>query len=152
MSRSGHQRIGPGGHERSVFVDSGAWIAYFSVRDAHHAEADGRLRAAVGTRRILVTTNLILAEVHRWFLFQAGIAPAAAALGRIDATPLVKVVYANAEHHRAARAWLEQFADQRITYTDAVSFGVMTALRCRLVFTFDHDFLVAGFTPWQPEQ
>ena len=77
-----------------MFVDSGAWIAYFSVRDARHAEADGRLRAAVGTRRILVTTNLILAEVHRWFLFQAGIAPAAAALGRIDATPLVKVVYA----------------------------------------------------------
>jgi uncharacterized protein len=134
-----------------VFVDSGAWIAYFSVRDARHAEAEGGLRAAVATRRVLVTTNLILAEVHRWFLFQAGIAPAAAALDRIDATPLVKVVHANAEHHRAARVWLAKLGDQRITYTDAVSFAVMTALRCRLVFTFDHDFLVAGFAAWHPE-
>lgn len=134
-----------------MFVDSGAWIAYFSVRDARHAEADSRLRAAVGTRGVLVTTNLILAEVHRWLLFRTGIAPAAAALDRIDATPLVKVVCANAVHHRAARAWLEKLADPRITYTDAVSFGVMTALRCRQVLTFDHDFVVAGFTPWQPE-
>src|SRR5262249_61952948 len=88
MLRSGRQRIGPGGHERSVFVDSGAWIAYFSVRDARHAEADSRLRAAVGMRRVLLTTNLILAEVHRWVLFQAGIVPAAAAHDRIDAAPL----------------------------------------------------------------
>ena len=119
----------------------------------HHAEADAPVaRGGAAREGYWSPPTSILAEVHRWFLFQAGIAPAAAALGRIDATPLVKVVYANAEHHRAARAWLEKFADQRITYTDAVSFAVMTALRCRLVFTFDHDFLVAGFTPWQPKQ
>ncbi len=149
MSRNDPQRIGRGEHERRVFVDSGAWIAYFSLRDVHHDEADALLRAAVETRRKLVTTNLVLAEVHRWLLFQAGIAPAATALDRIDATPLVRIVYANAEHHRAARDWLARLADQGITYTDASSFAVMTALRCRTVMTFDNDFVVAGFTPWR---
>lgn len=149
MSRSDPHRIGRGGHQRSVFVDSGAWIAYYSARDARHGEADASLRAAVMGRRVLVTTNLILAEVHRWFLFRAGIAPAGATLDRIDATPLVRIVYANREHHQAARAWLARLRDQRITYTDAVSFAVMKALRCPLVLTFDHDFLAAGFTPWQ---
>lgn len=76
-------------------------------------------------------------------------APAGAALDRIDATPLVRIVYTNRLHHRAALAWLTKLRDQRITYTDAVSFAVMNALRCRLVLTFDHDFLAAGFTPWQ---
>src|SRR5262245_14196546 len=135
----------PRGTGRSVFVDSGAWIAYFSIRDARHGEADVLLRAAVGTRRKLLTTNLIVAEVHRWFLFHAGIAPAAAALARLDATPLVRIVYTNSQHHRAGRAWLAKLADQRITYTDAVSFAVMAAMGCRAVLTFDHDFLVAGF-------
>src|SRR5262249_8986601 len=106
MSRSVPLRIGRGGHARSVFVDSSAWIAYFSARDARHAEADMLLRAAVRTSRLLVTTNLVLAEVHRWLLFRAGIAPAAAALDRIDATPLARVIYASEQHHRDARAWL----------------------------------------------
>ena len=83
-------------------------------------------------------------------LFQAGIAPAVAGLDRIDATPLVRVVYANRDHHRRARAWLVKLGDQRMTYTDAVSFAVMSALRCRTVLTFDSDFLIAGFAPWQP--
>jgi predicted nucleic acid-binding protein len=148
--------MGRGADERSLFVDSGAWIAYFSLRDGRHREADARLRAAVAARRRLVTTNLVLAEVHRWLLFRAGIGPAAATLDRIDATridatPLVQVVYPTAEHHRAARAWLARLADQRITYTDAVSFAVMSALGCRAALTFDSDFTVAGFTPWQPE-
>jgi predicted nucleic acid-binding protein len=144
--------MGHGGHGRSVFVDSGAWIAYFSVRDAHHVEAAALVRSAAAARRILVTTNLIVAEVHRWFLFQAGIAPAGAALARIDATPLVRTVYTNRQHHRAARAWLTKLGDQRITYTDAVSFAVMSALGCRRVLTFDGDFLIAGFVPWQPDR
>jgi len=96
---------------------------------------------------------------HRWrqrheggFLFQAGIAPAGAALASIDATPLVRTVYTNRQHHRAARAWLTKLGDQRITYTGAVSFAVMSALGCRRVLTFDGDFLIAGFAPWQPDR
>lgn len=38
-----------------------------------------------------------------------------------------------------------------LTYTDAVSFAVMDALRCTVALTFDHDFLVAGFSRWTPE-
>jgi predicted nucleic acid-binding protein len=143
--------MGRGADERSLFVDSGAWIAYFSLRDGRHREADALLRAAVAARRRLLTTNLVLAEVHRWLLFRAGIGPAAATLDRIDATPLVQIVYPTAEHHRAARAWLARLGDQRITYADAVSFAVMSALGCRAALTFDRDFAVAGFTPWQPE-
>ena len=38
-----------------------------------------------------------------------------------------------------------------LTYTDAVSFAVMDALRCTVALTFDHDFPVAGFPRWRPE-
>jgi predicted nucleic acid-binding protein len=55
------------------------------------------------------------------------------------------------EHHRAAQSWLRKLRDQRISYTDAASFAVMTALQCRRVLTFDSDFVIAGFTPWQRE-
>src|SRR5262245_50279897 len=45
----------------------------------------------------------------------------------VDSSALVRIVYANRDHHRAARAWLAKLGDQRITYADAVSFAVMSA-------------------------
>ena len=66
-------------------------------------------------------------------------------LDRIDLSPSVTVHFAAAEHHAAARRWLERLAPHPITYTDAVSFAVMEGLRCRHALAFDHDFTAAGF-------
>src|SRR2546427_9760175 len=64
--RSARQRIEPvSGEPASLFVDSGAWIALASARDRHHAEADSLFRIATTLRLPLLTTNLVVAEVHR---------------------------------------------------------------------------------------
>lgn len=136
----------------SVFVDSGAWIALLSARDQHHAEADRLFRIAVRRRTSLITTNLVLAEVHRLILFRVGIRAAAAALDRIEASELVGIQFAAASEHRAARTWMARLDDHRISYTDAVSFAVMQAQRCRAFLGFDRDFTVAGFTRWNGER
>ncbi len=133
----------------AVFVDSGGWIALFSARDGHHAEADRLIRLAVERRVALVTTNLVLAEVHRLLLFRAGIKPAAAALDHMTRSPRLTIVFAGPEHHRSALEWLAKLGDQTITYTDAISFAAMQSADCTSALTFDHDFTVAGFTPWQ---
>ncbi len=70
-----------------MLVDSGAWIALVRANDQHHTEADRLFRHAVGERTPLITTNLIVAEVHRFILFHMGIRPAALLLDRIDASP-----------------------------------------------------------------
>src|SRR4029453_2993529 len=93
--------------EERVFVDSSAWIALFSSRDHHHSDAYRTFRRAVERRMTILTTNLVLAEVHRLLLFRAGMRPALAALDRIEASPLVRIEFPGDAHHRAARAWLE---------------------------------------------
>jgi predicted nucleic acid-binding protein len=132
-----------------AFVDSGGWFAFFSRRDRHHEEADVFFRGAAALRTRLVTTVVVLAEVHRLLLFRAGIRAAALALARVEANPLVAIEFVNGDHHRAARSWLERLADQAITYADAVSFAVMDAAQCRVALAFDHHFEVAGFTRWR---
>jgi predicted nucleic acid-binding protein len=128
-----------------ALVDSGVWIAFARARDQHHAAADALLRAALQAGTPLLTTNLILAEVHRFVLFHAGIRPAAVLLEHLDASSGLTVVHAEADHHAAARQWLTRLGDQRITYTDAVSFAVMRSHRCAAAYTFDRDFVTAGF-------
>jgi predicted nucleic acid-binding protein len=106
---------------------------------------------AVARRIGLVTTNLVLAEVHRLALLRMGIRPAGAMLDRIEASRLVSLVHASADHHRVARRWLARLSDQPISYADAVSFAVMEAARCRVAMTFDRHFAIAGFRIWSPE-
>ena len=132
----------------SVLVDSGAWIALLSARDQHHVEAEELFRRAAREGVPLLTTNLILAEVHRFVLFRAGIRAAAMALGHIESSALVRIEFATEAHHRAALGWLRRYDDQRFTYTDAVSFAVMQAARCRAVLGFDRDFAIARFSFW----
>lgn len=132
-----------------VLVDSGVWIALVRANDRHHAEADGMLRRAVAARIPLVTTNLIIAEVHRFILFHAGSRAAAILLERIDASQGLTTAFAGPPHHAAARAWLAKLSDQVITYTDAVSFAVMETERCTAAMSFDRDFEIAGFRLWQ---
>jgi predicted nucleic acid-binding protein len=134
-----------------LFVDSGAWIALRSLRDQHHAEADRLFREALRRRVPLVTTPLVIAEVHRLTLFRVGVQAALRGLDRIDASPSVRVHFAGADDHRAARRWLERLAPRPITYTDAVSFAVMEATQCRHVLGFDQDFTVAGYILWRGE-
>jgi len=132
-----------------VFVDSSAWFAVASASDGRHAEAERMLGEAVTRGLGLVTTNLILAEVHRLALVRMGIRPAATMLDRIEASRLVSLVHATVEHHRIARRWLAKLSDQPISYVDAVSFAVMEAARCPVVMTFDRHFEMAGFRVWR---
>ena len=132
-----------------LFVDSGAWFALASASDRHHAEANGHLRAAVEDGWKLITTNLVVAEVHRLVLHRFGIRPARNFLERLEASKYLTLVHATAEEHSAAIAWLSRFGDQPITYTDAVSFAVMKATHCRAALTFDRHFEIAGFQRWR---
>ncbi|HJQ83302.1 MAG TPA: PIN domain-containing protein [Candidatus Binatia bacterium] len=132
-----------------VFVDSGAWLALAHARDGRHEEADRLFREAAGGPVPLITSNLVIAEVHRLLLFRAGPRVAGAFLDQIDKSRLLRLVFVTAAHHAAARAWLGRLAGEAITYTDAVSFGVMQAERCRAVLGFDRHFVAAGFELWR---
>lgn len=145
MRRDGRATDDPG----RVFVDSGAWIAAASQRDAHHAEAAVLFRRAASRRIPLLTTNLVIAKVHRFLLFGAGIQAAAAVLARMEGSSLVSIEFVTRVHHVAAQRWLARLNDQVITYADAISFAVMESARCRTAMTFDHNFAVAGFSIWR---
>ena len=132
-----------------VLVDSGGWIAQISRRDQHHAKAAALFRHAVEERMPLVTTNLIIAEVHRQLLHRTGIRAAGRALELMEASRLLSLEFVTAEHHLKAREWLRKLDDQELTYTDATSFAVMAARRCRFVLGFDHHFEIAGFELWR---
>jgi predicted nucleic acid-binding protein len=93
----------------------------------------------------MLTTNLVLAEIHRLFLHRAGTKAAAAALEKIEASPLVRTIFADSTHHSSAKDWMKKLQDYPISYTDAISFSVMKMAGCAKAMSFDHHFRAAGF-------
>jgi predicted nucleic acid-binding protein len=49
--------------------------------------------------------------------------------------------------HEALR-WLEKFADQKLSFTDCLSFSLMRREGIPAVFGFDHHFALAGYDLW----
>jgi hypothetical protein len=134
---------------RSVFVDSSAWLAFFSASDGRHADAHAAFARATRDRRALMTSSLVLAEVHRLVLYRAGIRAARAVLARMTTSREVRVEHPTVAVHEDAVLFLDRFADQSLTYADAMSFALMRATKCRVALAFDRHFDVAGFTTWR---
>lgn len=131
-------------------MDTSAWIAFFSARDQNHAEAALLFRQALARNVQLVTADLVIAEIHRLILHRVGSAAALQTLNRIESSARVSIVFVTEAHHSAAKEWLAQLSDCRLTYTDAAGFAIMKSLHCAGFLGFDSDYLAAGFRPWTP--
>ena len=60
----------------------------------------------------------------------------------------MEILRPNQEDELAALRYFEKFADQKISYTDCVSFVLMKGKNLRHAFAFDRHFIYAGFELW----
>lgn len=132
---------------KPVFLDTSGWFAVASAREARHREAQGAYQRLVATGAQLVTTNLVVAEMHAMVLRSHGGAEGVRFLDGLYQDPSHEVVFVDRDLEREAVArWLRRFSDKRLSLTDAVSFEVMRTRRIREVLALDKHFEIAGFT------
>jgi uncharacterized protein len=129
-----------------IFVDTGVWYGAANPRAGEHAACAAALRRAVGQHARLVTTNLVLAECHALLLHRANRAAALAVVRTLRQPPNVIVCSTPDLEDHALSDWLEPYADQTCSFTDAVSFAVMSSRGIRDALTLDRHFAAAGFT------
>ena len=128
-----------------IFVDAGPLIARHLPKDQHHAAAREHWRRLEAARLPLVTSNFVLEEAATLLGRWAGYAVAAKkARGWLD-SPAFTILRPDADDERAALRWFTQYADQSVSFTDCLSFALMTRHGVPDAFTFDRHFLLAGF-------
>jgi len=125
-----------------IFVDTGAFFALYHARDQHRAAA-----AALWPRlsKPLFTSNHVLDELATLLSRSIGYSVAVDRLSDISASPTFEILRTSEEDERAALRLMRKFADQRVSFTDCLSFTLMTRERIRTAFTFDGHFRQAGF-------
>lgn len=131
--------------ESEVLVDAGAWIAISDTRDKHHTVASDLYKRLLTEHRILVTTNLVVAEAYIIIRRTGGHEPAMRFLRSIRESIRLRKVYSDAALEAEAEQILERFSDQDFSLADAVSFVVMGDRGIAEAFAFDRHFVTAGF-------
>ena len=133
-----------------IFVDTGPWIARYLQRDQFHAEAVEGWKTLRAKRWPLFTSNFVLDEaitlIGRW----AGHSFAAARARSIYDSSVLTILRPTAGDERAALGLFEKFADQKVSFTDCISFALMKQHAMKRAFTFDRHFASAGFSIWRP--
>jgi len=128
-----------------IFVDSSAWIALADEDDLHHKEAAAAYPSILKNAKILVTSNLVIAETYVVVLNEMGHREAIEFLELIKASPRILKTYSNESVEADAERTLSKYSDQSFSYTDAVSFAIMKRQKIRKAFSFDNHFVIAGF-------
>jgi uncharacterized protein len=126
-----------------VFVDAGAFFAWYVRRDSLHQIAVTRFRDLEDTR--LITTNHVVDETLTLIARKISYSFAAVIAQRFYAPNPIDIVHTDRADESAAVPIFRKFSDQRVGFTDCISFAVMRRNGIRTAFTFDRHFVDAGF-------
>jgi predicted nucleic acid-binding protein len=128
-----------------LFVDTSGWYPLAVRRDPAHGLLTRALRECIHQGAAVITTNLVVAETHALLVRRTTQHAALAFVRRVDQAGIV-VVRSTADLEAAALAdWLGRYVDQAFSFTDAVSFAVMTERAITDALTLDRHFATAGF-------
>jgi hypothetical protein len=126
-----------------IFVDSGPFLARYLISHPYRELAVGLWG---GLHRVrLLTSSHVLDETFTLLARRAGYRFAAERAERIYSSDAFEILSGSREDEVAAVRFFSKFADQKISFTDCISFAIMRSNGIDTVFTFDRHFLYAGF-------
>jgi len=128
------------GRRTEAYVDTSALIAFLDRSDSYHA----LFRRLFAEPPALVTTTLVAAEGHGWFLKRYDRTRALQFLSFIEDLKPLHLVSVGAEEHAGGVRMLRKFSDQDLTLTDAVGLYVMKSRHIASCWSTDFHLGLTG--------
>ncbi len=129
-----------------IYIDTGAFIARYVKGDQHHDEARETWASIAKNALRIFTSNFVLDETLTLLARRSSYEFSAQTGRLILASRAISVLRPIPADELEALRLFEKFADQKVSFTDCVSFVLMRRNRLTKAFSFDHHFTQAGFT------
>jgi predicted nucleic acid-binding protein len=123
-----------------AYVDTSAFIAFLDKSDTHHA----LFRRLFADPPKLVTTPLVLAEGHGWFLKRFDRVRALQFVAFIEELRPLRILSIGEDDHGGGVRMLRKFSDQDLTIADAVGLHVMRELHIESCWSTDFHLGLTG--------
>jgi predicted nucleic acid-binding protein len=122
------------------YVDTSALIAFLDRSDSYHS----LFRRLFSEPPPLVTSTLVIAEGHGWFLRRYDQRRAIQLLNFIHELPNLKILAFDTQALVKAGLVIKKFSDQRLTLADAHGLVIMTAHRITTCWSTDRHLGLTG--------
>jgi predicted nucleic acid-binding protein len=123
-----------------AYVDTSALIAFADRSDTHHPT----FHRLFADPPALLTTTLVVAEGHGWFLRRYDRTRALQFLAMIEAMTPLAVEPVGPKEQEAGIRLLRRFSDQDLTMADAVGLHLCAARRVQAVWSTDFHLGLTG--------
>jgi len=130
--------------KNSVFIDTSAYLARFCRKDGYHQKAVQVWQTLRKGGFPLVTSHDVIDELATLLGRRTSYAFSAKKLRELYESDTTIVRTAEADELEAL-SFFQKYADQKISFTDCLSFVIMKKLSIKQVFTFDRHFEYLGF-------
>jgi predicted nucleic acid-binding protein len=130
---------------KTLFVDSGYWIALEAADDQNHKAASSHWRKLLKSLPPLVTTSYVFDEVVTFFNSRRRHAKAVEIGDRLIESPSVELIHVDEDIFREAWKYFQNHRDKTYSLTDCISFIVMKRREIRTALAFDKHFKQAGY-------
>jgi predicted nucleic acid-binding protein len=122
-----------------AYVDTSALIAFADRSDTYHA----LFRRLFAEPPVMMTTVLVIAEGHGWFLKRYDRTKAREFLNMVEAMPLT-IAPVGLREQKAAAQLLRRFPDHDLTLADAVGLHLMEVQRIQSCWSTDFHLGLTG--------
>ncbi len=123
-----------------AYVDTSGFIAFLDRSDSYHAAFNRLFAAPPG----LVTSSLVIAEGHGWFLRRYDRHRATEFLAFVEALKPLAIQGFDAPELLKSRQMLTNFSDQHLTLADAHGLAVMKDRRIASCWSTDRHLGLTG--------
>lgn len=126
--------------KNELYIDTSAFIAALDRSDSYHP----LFARLFSDPPRLITSILVIAEGHAWFLKRYDTTKAIQFLNFIEDLKILKVESAGQAEIREASKLIRKFSDQNLSLTDAVGLYVMQCRRIKLCWSTDRHLALTG--------
>ena len=126
--------------KNEAYIDTSALIAFADRSDSHHT----LFRHLFANPPPLVTTTLVIAEGHGWFLKRFDRTRALQFLTMVEDLTPMKVLATGPEEIAAASTLMRKFSDQDLTLTDAAGLALMRQRKITSCWSTDFHLGITG--------
>ena len=129
-----------------IYIDTGAFIARFLAKDQFHRQAITKWKKIQKSRLKCYTSNFVIDEtltlLARWSSYEFATEKG----NRVYHSDAFLILRPDVSIEMRALELLRKFGDQKVSFTDCVSFSLMEQNKMNKVFSFNRHFSDAGFT------
>ncbi len=128
-----------------IFIDTSGFFALVSSEDDRHSVAAKQIASAQKRKRGFVTTDYVLDETATLLKARRKTHLIAGLFERVEQSQACRIEWTDSARFQKTRLFFLKHADQEWSFTDCLSFVLMSELGLRDALTKDSHLLHAGF-------